>query len=103
MGDNKKLGKKAAASLAVGAMLTASGCSALKDYTLNGVPIEKLYADSEQVTTDAAVDNSETSFCGENPWTCVAGGTVAVGAITWGIIEANKNDPAPATTPPPNL
>jgi len=99
---------KKTAALAVGALLTAPGCASLSDYTFNGVPMEKLYAESGQVASDAAIDNEEAGFCSKNPWTCAIGAGVAVGAATWAVVEANKKTaPAPvATTPtcaPPSI
>lgn len=87
---SNKIGKKTATTLAVGALLTTTGCSSLHDYTVNGVPVDKLYADSEQVKTDAVVDNGE-GFCSNNPWTCAVGAAVVVGGVTWAIVKANSN------------
>ena len=95
---NNKLGKKAATTLAVGALLTASGCSSLQGYTINGVPAEKLYAASGQSATDATVDNSEANFCSTNPATCVVGAAVAVGVVTWAVVQANKKTSSTAAT-----
>jgi hypothetical protein len=103
-----KLAGKTVAALLVGVMLAASGCSTLSDYTINGVPADKLFADSGQVSTDANVDAQNQSYCAQHTLTCVLGL-----AIAWGVVAAfiqacddNRNPPpaaapAPAPAPPP--
>lgn len=95
---NKKVGKAVAATLAVGAALAASGCSTMQNYSLNGVPMDRLYASSDQMKTDASPDNSNQSYCTRNPWTCVVGGVAVVGGVTWAIVASHKH--ASSTTVP---
>jgi len=98
---NSKLKTNATSILAAGMLLTASGCSSLKGYTLNGVPIEKLYADSGQITTDATMDGESDGFCEDNPVGCVIAGALAVGGVTWAIVDYNRNRTTTGTTTPP--
>lgn len=75
------------------AMLMLTGCSSLKDYTFNGVPIEKLYVESGQAGTDATIDNSSESFCEANPAACIVGGAAVIGGTIWIIEDYNKKQP----------
>lgn len=95
-----KLKTSATSMLALGMLLTASGCSSFKGYTLNGVPIEKLYADSGQIKTDASMDEGGDSFCGDNPMGCILGGALLVGGVTWAIVDNNKNHTSASGTTP---
>jgi len=83
-------------------MLMLGGCSTFNDYTVNGVPVESLYAESDQQMTDANVDNGDGSFCGEHRKFCALLFLVA-GGIAYAI-QYNSGDPtpsAPVATPTP--
>lgn len=97
---NSKLKRGITSILSAGILLTVSGCSSLKGYTLNGVPIEKLYADSGQITTDAAMGETESGVCDDNPMGCVIAGVLLVGGVTWAIIDLNRKTTTSTATVP---
>ena len=89
-----KVGNRIVSIIAIVGVLMMSGCSALKDYTFNGVPIENLYAESGQITTDANVDPDE-SYCQTHPAACILGRGILLA------VEGFQNDKSAVVTPPP--
>lgn len=98
---NRMKGKAAVVTLAAVAILSISGCSTMQNYSLNGVPMDRLYASSDQMKSDATVDNGHQKFCERNPWTCAIGGALLLGSFTWAIDRNGRSSPAPAPAPPP--
>ena len=92
--------KKLVAVLSLFSMLMLGGCSTFSDYTVNGIPVKAMYAESGQQATDADVNN-DSSFCGEHRKFCALLFLLA-GGIAYAIqYDSKDRSVAPVATPAP--
>ena len=61
--------------------VSVSGCATLsnKDYSVNGIPLKNLHADSSQIETGAGITDKETWW--DRNWPYIIGGILVGGGI----------------------
>ncbi|MES0372154.1 MAG: hypothetical protein ABUK11_07735 [Mariprofundaceae bacterium] len=92
---NSALSKLFATLLASAFILLTSGCSTImENYSFNGVPLDRLYAESNQQTTDVPYNNGVDGWCVANPLLCIIGATVVIGGVVF-IVKEIHDKPVP--------